>query len=526
MSAAEERSDPLSRLFATPEEMNKRLAKELKEARELGEYGDRMGDGFRRSDVGNAERLVAVADGSIRYVHAWGSWIVYVDGTWQLDPGRVLVTEVAKLVAVRMRQMIGEGTVTGRDRDMLYAWQKRCESASAIAAMIKLAAGIPGVLVNHEDLDQHPKLLNVANGTVNLRTGELGPHDPEHLLTKQAPVVYDPNATAPLWEHCLARWQPDPTMRAYLQLTAGAAATGYPVEEFHVHHGGGANGKGKFFRALMDVLGPYAVVPHKSLLVLTKHEQHETVMADLFGARLAVAAETARSERLNEEKVKALTGADWLSARRMHENRWKFRPTHLLALHTNHVPTPQSSDEAMRRRLRLIPWDVTIPEAERDDDLPSKLLREASGILNWIVEGARIWLEHDRQLPVPPPVAEVTDTLFRQADPVGWFLARATASGDDLSVTTRELHEAYNYWRTDPSHGDEQPRPVSQTELGTYVRDRGYRKAVLRVDGTQAKGWRGLALNPAYREAVEWARVQAPDRVRDQGVPPLPGPGI
>jgi putative DNA primase/helicase len=304
---------------------------------------------------------------------------------WVRDESRKLVNEVAKQVARSLFRLATHGDVLSREsqRDALLAWAKRSESRERINAMVELAAGIPGVLVEHDELDRYPELLNVLNGTVDLRTGELRDHDPEHLLTKQCPVVYDPTAVADLWDRCLETWQPDAEMRRYLQVIAGVATTGYPVEEFHVHHGGGGNGKGKFFGAVMDVLGPYTVVPHKSLLVSQKHEQHETVMADLHGARLAVAAETDRGARLDEEKVKSLTGGDVLAARRLYENRWEFRPTHLLCVHTNYRPLVRGTDEGVWRRLRLIPWAVTIPEADRDPALPDKLRGELPGILNW-----------------------------------------------------------------------------------------------------------------------------------------------
>jgi putative DNA primase/helicase len=479
--------------------------------------GRLLADGFRDTDTGNANRLVATAGEEVRHVPSWGKWVVYRDGHWQLDHGNVFVTEIAKRVAQRMFQVaVNAPHLDSRQRDELLDWAKRSESAAAISNLVRLAAGIPGVVVDHADLDARPELLNVLNGTVDLRTGVLLAHDPEHLLTGMCPVAYDPSATAPLWDHCLRRWQPDELRRAYLQLCAGAGATGYPVEEFHVHHGGGRNGKGKFFDALLHVLGPYAITPDRSLLVMTRHEPHPTVWAHLYGARLAVGDETTEGARLNEEKVKRLTGGGRLDGRRMREDVWEFEPTHLLVVRTNHLPQLRSADEAMRRRLRVIPWDVTIPDAEDDKQLPDKLKAEAAGILAWVVRGATEWLARDRQLPAPPAVVEQTAGLFRDADPVGWFLGIATVTGDGHQITTRELHEAYLCWRTDPNH-DEQPRAVSQAELSRYVGDRGYRKGQWRVPGqaNAVRGWRGLALNPAFLELVAWVRVNVPARLQE-----------
>ena len=170
-------------------------------------------------------------------------------------------------------------------------------------------------------------------------------------------------------------------MRDYLQVRAGAAATGNPTETVDIDYGDGGNGKSKFYGAIQHVLGPYAVVPHKSLLVAERHEQHPTVVADLFRKRLAVASETKRGRRLDDESVKNLTGGDRLTGRRMREDPWEFWPTHTLVMFSNHRPAVHGRDEGIWRRLRLVPWEVTIPEDERDEHLADKLQAEAPGIL-------------------------------------------------------------------------------------------------------------------------------------------------
>jgi putative DNA primase/helicase len=244
--------------------------------------------------------------------------------------------------------------------------------------MVRLARGAPGILVEHEQLDAQPYLLNCLNGTVDLRNGTLQAHDPGDLLTLQCPVAYDPDAQAPLWEACIERWQPDLTVRDYVQLRAGAGATGHPTETVDVDYGSGGNGKSKFWGAIQHVLGPYTVVPHKSLLVAQRHEQHATVVANLFRKRLAVASETKAADVLDDEQVKNLTGGDRLSGRRMREDPWEFQPTHTLVMFSNHKPSVRGRDEGIWRRLRLVPWEVTIPEDERDPNLSAKLAAEAS----------------------------------------------------------------------------------------------------------------------------------------------------
>ena len=426
-----------------------RVSAELgREARGTEPSDDDLGvapDGYRLTDTGNAQRFVDHTGGRVRYVHQWGRWIVYRAGRWIVDGNDALVTEAAKSVPRALMAMVPK--LTGDERVRVFKAAIRAESGSALAAMVRLARGIPGVIVDHEDLDADPAILNVRNGTIDLRTSELRPHDPEDLCTQQCPVVYDARAKAPLWESCLERWQPNPEIRRYLQIEAGAGATGYATETISVHHGGGANGKSKFFGALQYVLGPYAVTPHKSLLVASHHEQHATILASLFRARLAVASETAITDRLNDEQVKNLTGGDRLRARRMREDEWAFDPSHTLVMFSNHRPRVQGQDEGMWRRLRLVPWDVTIPSDERDEHLADKLAAEAPGILRWLVEGARIYLAE--WLNAPEAVRAATDGYRASEDTVGQFLADVVTFTPGGLVSSSALIEAHDAWCLD-----------------------------------------------------------------------------
>jgi putative DNA primase/helicase len=377
-------------------------------------------DGCRLTEAGNALRLVDLAAGKLRYVHAWGRWIVYRGGRWCVDEGDTLATELAKKVAKRL--LIKAATMPDTDeRKGLYKWGIRSESSGAVAAMIRLARGDDRVLTDHADLDADPYVLNVRNGTVDLRTGALREHRPDDLLTMQAPVRFSSDAKAPLWAACLERWQPDSGILEYLQREIGAGTTGIPTETVSIHHGDGGNGKGKFFGAVQAVLGDYSCVPHKSLLVTQRHEQHETVKADLFRVRLAVASETTAVDVLDDEQVKSITGGDLMRARRMREDTWKFWPSHTLIVVTNFRPEIRGRDEGIWRRVRLIPWTVTIEKAEIDINLAAKLRTEAPGILLWMVEGARRFIAEG--LDPPDSVTAVTKEYRHDEDTASRFVA-------------------------------------------------------------------------------------------------------
>lgn len=440
-------------------------------------------DGYRPTDVGNAQRLIDAADGRLRYVHLWQRWIVYTGGRWVLDAGDALVTEVAKRVARGL--FTAALNTSGGAREDLWKHARKCETSSSITNMIRLARAIPGVIITHEELDARPWLLNVENGTVDLRTGELLPHDPADLITKQAPVTYDPAATCPLWDSCLMTWQPDPEVRGFLQRAVGSGATGHPVEVLIVNYGNGRNGKSRFYGAVAGVLGEYVVEPHRSLFVQQKHEPHPTVIASLYGARSLIASETEDGERLDETQVKNLTGGDRLRARRMREDEWSFRPSHTAFMHTNHPPRVRGSDEGIWRRLKIVPWDVTIPAAAVDEHLSTRLAREAAGILNWIVAGARWWAQEG--LTAPPAVTTATDSYRASEDHVGRFLADCTEADRRLSTPAGEIREAYEKWCA--AAGE---TPWSAQAFGRALTRRGYESGL--AGRAKNRVWKGLNL--------------------------------
>lgn len=452
-------------------------------------------DGQRATDVGNAARLLKIADGKLRHVHAWGKWLVYRDSQWVIDEGDVLVTEQAKGVARQLFRMTA-GISGDKDlREIAWKWSLRSETSGAIAAMIRLARGAPGILVEHEQLDANPHLLNVRNGTIDLRTGILRAHDPADLITVQCPVHYDPDAAAPLWRACVERWQPDPTVRAYVQVRAGAGATGKPTETVDVDYGSGGNGKSKFWGAIQHVLGDYTVVPHKSLLVAQRHEQHATVVARLFRKRLAVASETRAADVLDDEQVKNLTGGDRLSGRRMREDPWEFQPTHTLVMFSNHKPTIQGRDEGIWRRLRLVPWEVTIPEDERDTDLADKLALEAPGILVWIVDGARRFLAEGL---TPPEAVRVATDAYRAAeDTIGRFIADVLTIGDGW-VMSSEIKAELEAWCEEQGVDPIRMNEVAETLRGLGCRDGG-RKV---MNGKRSTIWHGVRVAEIKAETL------------------------
>jgi P4 family phage/plasmid primase-like protien len=400
-------------------------------------------DGFRSTDVGNSQRLFKLIDGKSKYVLKWNQWIVYDSGVWFVDDNQVKMFGLAKAVA---KELHGLALKHSSDSDLRKAILKHAhysESVAGITAMIKATRDL--MPISHEELNQYPEILNVKNGEINLRTGELLPHDPNHLLTVQALVEYDPSATAPIFLKALKRWQPDKDTCEYLQAASGSGLVGRIVEHFFVNYGEGQNGKSKFYGAINHVLGPYYVVPNKALIIRTTHEPHPTVKASLFGKRFAVAAETEKTDRLSESSIKDLTGSDPQTTRRMREDEWKFEYTHTLFIHTNHKPEIRDPGIGMWRRIRVIPWNQTIPDNERDPLLLDKLYTEASGILNWLVAGAIMFLTKGINQE-PTSVIQATAEYKNESNEFSKFVDDSTIRGKGGEIKPAELYQEYIKW--------------------------------------------------------------------------------
>jgi putative DNA primase/helicase len=408
-------------------------------------------DGLHLTELGNAHRLISAHGDEVRYVPAWKTWLRWDGVRWMRDHDSVRVAELATDVPRRMWDEVADASgVDTKVRNAAIGWARKSESSNAITATVRLARTMPGVAVSHDQLDAEPGLFNATNHTIDLVGRWEREHRPGDLLTKVAGAAWRKDADAPTWEAFLAEVLPDAEVRDYVQRAVGYCLSGDVSEQvMFLLIGEGANGKSTFISAIENVLGDYAGIAAKDLLVSQRHDPHPTSMADLFGVRLAVGVETEQTDTLAESKVKQLTGGDKIKARRMREDFWEYTPTHKLWLATNFLPRIRGRDHAMWRRLRVIPFSVTIPEDRRDGQLPAKLAAEADGILRWAIEGHHAW--RDRSLKPPAAVVEAVDEYKASQD---WFAAFIEDAELELSkgmgqIDTSVLVEKYRSWCRD-----------------------------------------------------------------------------
>lgn len=437
----------------------------------------------RYTDVGNSKRLVAASGEDLRYVPAWDKWLIWTGVRWQRDE-RGEVVERAKAVAANLWRAVGAETDSDA-RKALIRWAQHSETASGVRNMIGLARSHPGIPVMPDELDADPWLLNVANGTLDLQSGQLRLPQRRDLLTKLSPVRYEPDAEAPTWQRFLAHILPDDDVREFVRRAAGYALTGDVSEQvLFFAHGGGANGKSTLFETLLAMLGDYGRQAEPDLL-LARNEAHPTGLADLQGARLVVASEIDEGRRLAEATVKQLTGDTTIKARFMRQDFFEFTATHKLFLHANHRPVVRGTDHAIWRRLRLVPFSVTIARPDQDKALPGRLLAELPGILRWALDGCLEWRASG--LTEPEAVRLATSDYQAEMDVLGAFLAECCVELEVASVSAGQLYAAYTEWCDESGE-----RASSQRRLGMALSERGFERR--KYGSAKRWHWFGIGL--------------------------------
>lgn len=422
---------------------------------------------FRWDDLGNAGRLAAVHGHKMRWVEEVGRWAIYDGGRWVIERKRE-AHSLAQQVVRSMADM--EGPAYELDQREAFEKFARAQGMSArISAMLREASADPNLQATMDDFDADPMKLNAANGVIDLRTGVLGDHDPKLLLMQQSPIPYDPAAPRERFWSWLCAMQPDPLMRDYLQRIAGYTTTGSIGEQaMFVHHGSGSNGKSVWLGLMAKVLGDYFQVVPRDALLVTHTEPHPTAVARMLGKRFLQVSETKPGRQLNEEVVKGLTGGERQAARFMGRDFFDFSPTGKLHLVTNHLPRV-SSAHSIWRRLHLVPWPVSIDKGAEDIHLTERLLQEeAAGILMWLVDGCRWWL--DMRLS-PPEVALADLNRYRSdQDDFGEFCSDFLLTVPQGFASSADIYSTYKLWaiRAGNRH------PMMLRDVSTALRERGF----------------------------------------------------
>lgn len=397
------------------------------------------------TELGNGKRLAEAYANDIRFTPELG-WMVWNGKNWQEDKKELLLTRFSSQIPERIRQEANLATsLVGQES--LRKWARASQTKARIKAAIVLAASIEGISESFERFDQQPTLLAVENGVIDLKNGTFRDPSPEDYITHVAPVRYDPTARAPVWEKVLNRiFAKDAALIGFLQRSAGYWATGLNVHALiWLLYGTGRNGKGVFMNTLSEILGPHVVSSPRETFVLKRNGGGiPNDIARLRGTRICVCNEFPEDRPPDQDLMKQISGGDKLSARFLHKEFADFTATSKLVIVTNNRIVFSSHNDAMWSRLVEIPFTVRIPDEEQDVHLKSKLLDEASGILNWIIAGARGYFKDG--LVIPTSVRAATAEARNEIDTVGAFVSEQIRSEKGEKIGASRLYSTYSTW--------------------------------------------------------------------------------
>lgn len=367
-----------------------------------------------------------------RYVAAWGRWLVWDGQRWRNED---------TLAATDLIRSVCRQTALRADDRKVAA---KLASSGTVGGVERLARADRRHAATTDEWDADPWLLNTPGGVVDLKTGRTRANDRADRMTKITTAT--PGGECPQWTAFLSNVTGgDADLQAYLQRMVGYCLTGVTsAHALFFLYGTGANGKSVFANVVSTILGDYATTASMDTFVETRGDRHPTDLAGLRGARFVTAIETEQGRRLNESKVKAITGGDKISARFMRQDFFEFFPQFKPVIVGNHKPAIRNIDEAMKRRMHMIPFTVTIPPERRDGRLTEKLLAERDGILAWAVAGCLAWQREG--LNPPACVQDATQEYFESEDALGrWLDERCVRTANAKSLTS-ELFTDWKQW--------------------------------------------------------------------------------
>lgn len=384
------------------------------------------------TDEALARRFTDMYLNSLQYVSGWGHWLHWNGAVWRADK---------TLLAFDMSRKICRRAAFECDDPRIAS---KIASAKTVAAVERLARADRKHAATVDQWDRDPWLLNTPGGVVDLRVGETRPHRPGDYMTKITAVA--PGGNCPLWLSFLCRVSGnDKELVAFLQRVVGYCLTGVIREHalFFIF-GNGGNGKSVFLNTLTALMGGYGTIASMDVFTASAADRHPADLAMFRGARLVTAQETDEGRHWAESRIKTLTGGDPITARFMRQDFFTFHPTFKILIAGNHKPSLRSVDDAMRRRLHLIPFCTKITREERDPSLLEKLRDEWPGILAWAIAGCLAW--QSEGLKAPTSVTQATDSYLEAEDAISQWIADCCQVSRTHSDTSANLFASWTKW--------------------------------------------------------------------------------
>ena len=450
---------------------------------------------YTRTDDGNALRLADTHQGELIYIPQLGTWATWNGYQYSTDGGDETAVETARTLARNLPE----------DDKADSAHKRRSLNTNTILNMLKLARNDKRMYAPLTTFDNDPYTLNTPAGTINLKTGELTPHTRPARYLRATSLAPDAGP-APQWHAFLAQTFTNETeVIAYVQRALGLSLIGTVLEQkFFLLHGAGANGKSTLMNIIQHLLGTgetgYTDTIPANMLIKGGGDRHPTELAALTGVRIAVASELEQGQTVHEAKFKLLTGRDYITARRMHQDFYTFAPTHSMFLSTNHEPEVKMGGSAFWRRMQKVPFNNVVPEHQQNPNLEQELIEEEGPqILQWLIDGARTYIADG--LNPPETVRKATARYELEQDTVQQFLNEACTinldNPDMYQIRISTFRDAYEAWCE--SNGIE---PVGAKTLTQRLRQDG-------IDSAKGSGgqryYKGIMFNPEFENDLQEA---------------------
>jgi putative DNA primase/helicase len=480
---AKPRQMPNTQMRSTPSavDLNRALAVQLTE--------DAIDAKLREApltDPGNAECLELLYGNKLRWDNTRRRWLIWTSERWQVDDDNTVRWLMLQTVRARRNAF---NAINPATKDSAQGWNfaRSSENARKVRDALESAQSLPAFKTTIVLYDCDPMLANAGGVTLDLRTGTARDNAQTDYITRQLGAYYDADAVCPRWLKFLNEiFTGNRDLMAYIQRAVGYSLTGDTSEQkLFLCHGGGANGKSVFLTTLGELLGEYAgSTPFDTFDA--DNEQARNDLAKLKAARLVTVIETNEDRRLNEARVKSVTGCDVITAEAKYENPFDYRPQFKIWMAMNHKPVIRQTDRGIWRRIQLIPFMQSF-EGREDRQLERKLRAELPGILNWALEGLREW--HKQGLNPPAIVTEATEQYRQESDLIGQWLVACTTDGIKMEMKVSDGYNSFKEWC---DMGKTTPGRKWWT---AQMEERGYRKSAPTRTGVYFYGV-GLVVTP------------------------------
>lgn len=420
---------------------------------------------YRCTDAGNAERFADMLKGEYLYVAEQSSWYRYNGKLWEPDVSNRIIQDAISCLRQAQKEALDIPDEDRRQKTL--KWLISSESQAKLSAALNLMSSVPFMTARIGQFDRNDMLLNVQNGTVNLRTGELQPHDKKDYFTKICNASYNPDAKSEVFDSFLDEiLEENEDKKRYIQKLCGYCCTAKVTEQqFYQAKGSGKNGKTVLFEAIKYCLGNYGITASPDILMVKDMGSIPNDIARLNGARFVLMSEPDPGKRFSDNAIKSLTGGDTLVARYLHKEFFEFQMLGKMIMLTNHEIRVIGTDHGLYRRIIVIPFTYQVPDNKTDKSLSEKLIADSEAILAWMVKGCMMWQQEG--LEQPQELIESKDEYLRGQDAVGLFIEERCS--DEGKVKASDLYAEYKLWCSETGEYE-----LSNREFSKRLREKGY----------------------------------------------------